>query len=189
MSRSIALVGMMGAGKTTVARILAERLGRELVATDAEVERLAGRSIADIFADAGEAEFRRLEREAVASAAGRDDRVVDLGGGVVLHDDNVARLRQRCVLVELRVAPEMLASRVAAARAPGGGMERPLLDVEEPSVRLTDLAVERAPRYAAVADHTVDASPDPDEVADAILAWAAASGDVLSDAERDRVGS
>lgn len=208
MSRNIVLIGMMGAGKSTVGRVLAERTGRELVETDVEVERSAGRPIAAIFAADGEDTFRRLERDAVASAAAHDGRVVSVGGGAVLDQSNVAALRDTGVLVWLRVPAGTLIERLRRT----DHAERPLLDVADPddprgvaprtdgpetetpaadeldaAARIRRLAAARAPRYAETADHTVEAMDSPEAVADEILAWTATRADVLSGDERRRL--
>ncbi len=182
MTRSIALLGMMGVGKTTVAGLLAGRLGREAVETDDLIEARAGRAIPDIFADDGEAAFRALERDVVAEVSGRADLVIGLGGGAVLDDRNVEVLREQAVLVQLRAPVEVLVPRLADET-----MGRPLLFGTDLALTLAALVEARGARYDEVADHTVDATAEPTEVAAAILAWAAARDDVLADRERARI--
>ena len=115
---ALALAGMMGSGKSTVARLLARALGRRAVSTDAEVVRLAGRPIAAIFAEEGEPAFRRREREVVAAVAG--PLVVDLGGGAFCDPASAARLLGVARVVFLDV------SAAEAARRIGAGEGRPL---------------------------------------------------------------
>ncbi|MBW3578284.1 MAG: shikimate kinase [Actinobacteria bacterium] len=179
MTRNLVLFGMMGAGKSTVARLVAARLGRAMVETDAHVERAAGRPIAEIFATAGEAAFRRLERDAVAGAARRTDQVVSVGGGAVLDDTNVATLRATGVLVLLDTPPDTLTARLIR-----DADHRPLLHTPDLAGRVAELAAARGPRYAHVADHVVDATAAPADVAAAVVAWAADQPDVLADHER-----
>lgn len=181
MTRNLAFLGLMGVGKTTVSKLVAEALGRPWLSTDALIAQHAGRTIADIFATDGEAAFRRLERQVVAEVARHRRVVIDLGGGAVLEDDNVAALRTGSVLVQLTAPVAVLVARVAATAA-----TRPLLGTD-PAAALHRLAAERAARYAAVADHTVDATGTPTDVAAAVLRWAAAQPDLLSDDERARL--
>src|SRR4249920_2152552 len=96
---AIVLTGFMGTGKSEVGRRLAKRLGRAFVDTDQLVEARAGKTIAAIFAEDGEAAFRVLERDAVDTAAARGEAVIAVGGGAVLDAANVARLRAAGVLV------------------------------------------------------------------------------------------
>ncbi len=93
MKSSLALIGFMGTGKTAVGKKLAGRLCREFIELDAVIERLAGKSIPDIFAEDGETRFRELEIEATRQVAGRRDAVIACGGGVVLNWINISRLR------------------------------------------------------------------------------------------------
>jgi shikimate kinase len=183
MSRNIALLGMMGAGKSTVARVLADRLGRRVADTDDEIRRWTGRPIPELFADHGEAGFRDLERQVVEELAKFHDLVISLGGGAVLRDDNVASLLLTGVLIELRADPEVLVARLA-----GESDDRPLLgSPEQLEERVRAVHAERADRYADVADLTVDASRTPDEVVQDILEWAMAQGDVLTPSEHEQV--
>lgn len=175
---------MMGAGKSTLARLIADRLGRKVSETDQVVEDLAGRPIPQIFNHDGEETFRDLERRAVAEVARHHDRVIALGGGAVLDRVNVDRLRESAALVYLEAPAAVLAERLAAT----GGDERPLLDgADDLRERVTELLARRAPRYAAVADHTVDAFGTPEEVAEAVLLWAREEPDVLGPDEADRL--
>ena len=182
MSRNVCLFGMMGSGKTTVAWILGQRFGRRVVDTDDEIRRWTGRSIPELFAEQGEAGFRDLERQVVEELAKLHDLVVALGGGAVLRDDNLASLALTGVLVHLDAPVEVLTERLHADAA----ADRPLLagDVRE---RLASTSAARAERYADVADVTVDAARAPDEVAEEILAWAMAQGDVLTPSEHEQV--
>jgi len=158
-------MGMMGVGKSTIGSRLAEKLGRTFLDTDREVERLAGRSIAEIFAAEGEAHFRRLEAEAIdaASAAGS---VIALGGGAVMAVGVIEKLLARGETVLLIADPELLVERI------GDPSSRPLLaglDREGRLRALGRLLEERRSVYER-AKVQVDADGGPDEVVLRILA-------------------
>lgn len=144
----VVLVGPMGAGKSTVGRILAERWGVRVRDTDLDVERAAGKSVQDIFVDEGEAAFRALERHAVATALAEHDGVLSLGGGAVLDPDTQALLAGHTV-VFLKVGLADAAKRV------GLGQGRPLL-LGNVRSRIKTLLEERTPIYEAVASLVVD---------------------------------
>lgn len=145
----LVLVGLMGAGKTSVGEAVARRLGRRVVDTDALVERRSGETVAELFAR-GEATFRAAERAAVADAATTaEPLVISCGGGAVLDPDNRDVLRAHGRVIWLRARPETLSERV------GGGDGRPLL-ADGVLETLTRLAAERAPAYEAAAHAAVD---------------------------------
>jgi shikimate kinase len=183
MSRNLCLVGMMGAGKTTVAAVLGRRLGRRVADTDDEIRRWTRRSIPELFADHGEAGFRDLERQVVEELASFHDLVIGLGGGAVLRDDNVASLLLTGVIVHLDAPVAVLLDRL---QADGGAADRPLLAGDlEAQLHATHAA--RADRYAEVADVVVDATRPPEDVADTIILWAMEQGDVLTPSEHEQV--
>lgn len=182
MSRNLALHGMMGAGKSTIAVLLGERLGRRVADTDEELRSWTGRSIPELFAAYGETGFRDLERQVVEELAKFHDLVIALGGGAVLRDDNVASLLLTGVLVELRADPDVLVQRLT------GSTDRPLLGAQdELEERLRRTHAARSQRYTDVADLTVDASQPTERVVDQILEWALAQGDVLTPSEHEQV--
>lgn len=148
----IVLTGFMGTGKSEVGRRLARRLGRAFVDTDELIEARAGKPVAAIFADDGEAAFRRLEREAVAEAAGRGDAVIAVGGGAVVDPANVAVLRAAGVVICLTAHPETILARI------GHGSARPLLAGGSPRAAIERLLNERQAAYEAAADWTLDTS-------------------------------
>ena len=157
------LVGPMGAGKSTVGRLLAESLGVSLRDTDEDVEAVAGKSVQDLFVDEGEAHFRRLEKAAVAAAVADHDGVVSLGGGAVLDPDTQRLLRGHEV-VFLRVGLADAVKRV------GLGSGRPLL-LGNVRARVKQLLEERAAIYESVATIVVDTDGrTPEDVADEIRA-------------------
>ncbi|WP_300387723.1 shikimate kinase [uncultured Nocardioides sp.] len=163
MSPRVVLVGPMGAGKTTLADLLAQRWGVAVRDTDADIVAAQGREISDLFVDDGEAAFRALEREAVARALAEHDGVLSLGGGAVLDEDTRALLADHTV-VFLQVGLTDAVKRV------GLGTSRPLLMGNVRS-RVKALLDERTPIYASVATHTVDTDGrTPDEVADEVEA-------------------
>jgi shikimate kinase len=149
---AIVLTGFMGTGKSEVGRRLATRLGRPFVDTDQLVEGRVGKSVSAIFADDGEAAFRALERDAVATATARGDTVIAVGGGAVLDAANLARLRQAGVVVCLTATPEAILRRV------GDAAKRPLLAGDDPRVAIERLLAVRKSSYDAAADVTVDTS-------------------------------
>jgi len=158
----VVLVGPMGAGKTTVGRLLADALGVGVRDTDADVEATVGRSISDIFVDDGEARFRQLEREAVAAALAGHDGVLALGGGAVLDPETRAQLTGHTV-VFLRVGLSDAVKRV------GLGTSRPLL-LGNVRARIKALLDERTAVYESVATHVVDTDGRaPSDVAGEIL--------------------
>ena len=115
----LVLVGARGAGKTTVGRMLAQRVGARFIDLDHEVEELSGRSVIEIFSGpGGEAEFRRLEEESVAGLAGLDDAVVATGGGVVLSGRSRKALRSLGLVAWLQVAPAEAARRTKGSSRP-----------------------------------------------------------------------
>jgi shikimate kinase len=148
--KHLVLVGLMGAGKTTVGEACATRLGRPFVDTDDVVVALAGESIDEIFTARGEAAFREIERNAVADVCvSPDPLVVACGGGTVVDADNRKRLRDAGVVVWLRAPVDVLAARV------GDGAARPLL-AGDPRGTLARLGAAREAAYQAAAEVTVD---------------------------------
>jgi len=169
-ARHLVLVGMMGAGKTSVGRRCATRLDRPFVDTDELIEATTGMRVAEIFESQGEAVFRDLERAAVADAAASPEPlVIACGGGAVLDPDSRRTLRDAGVVVWLRAAPEVLSGRVGQAP----GEVRPLLGGPgsvPAATTLERLAVLRADTYAAAAYAVVDTDDRTvDEAADAVL--------------------
>ena len=156
---------MMGAGKTTVGRALAGRLGAAYVDSDEQVQRRTGRTIPEIFAEDGEAAFRDEERRALADAVSGDaPAVVSVAGGAVLDPENRARLRAAGTVVWLRAEVRTLARRV------GAGAGRPLLG-DDPQAALAELYEVRRPLYAEVADVVVDVDGlSPEQAVDRIVA-------------------
>ena len=157
------LVGPPGAGKSTVGRLLAARLGVEFVDVDAVIEQRAGKPISDIFVDDGEDHFRALERAAVADTLAEHRGVVALGGGAVLADPTRELLLAHLVVflsVEL----------ADAAKRTGLSTARPLLRVN-PRATMRHLLAQRRPYYEEVADVVVPTDGiDPDQVTEAVHA-------------------
>jgi shikimate kinase len=172
--RHLVLVGMMGAGKSSVGRRCAERLDRAFLDTDELVEANTRMGVADIFATHGEAQFRALERDAVHDAcASPEPLVIACGGGAVLDPENRRELRDHGVVVWLQGSAEVLGARVAA----DGTSTRPLLagagagaDGDGPDAALARLFALRAPAYEATAHVLVDTEDrSVDDVAEAVL--------------------
>lgn len=166
---SIALVGLMGAGKSTIGAELAERTGTELIDVDKVIETRTGRTVRQLWEDGGEAAYRALESEIVLEALrGDHDLVVAVPGGVVL--DPAARSELVNVdVVWLRADPNVLGGRVQA------GDHRPLLG-PDPAVDLAVMAIARRELYEEVANFAIDTDDvDPATIADEILRRLAAS--------------
>jgi len=169
-ARHLVLVGLMGSGKSSVARRVGERLGWRVVDLDAVVEATAGCSIPEVFSRHGEQTFRDLETDALATAlASPEPSVLATGGGVVVRERNRDLLRNAgdaCV-IWLHASPTALARRVA-----GTSVTRPLL-ADDPLEALTRLAQQRTSLYAEVAQHRIDTeNVRLDDVVDAVVALA-----------------
>jgi len=163
----IFLVGFMGAGKTTVARLLAERLDRPCIDVDEIIEAETGRSVREIFEAEGESAFRALESAALLSLQKAQPSVVACGGGIVTRDENRSVLKRLGCVVYLKVSAGETLARV------GADGTRPLLSGPGGVLAATSLLEARESLYAAVADISVDtvglsAEQVADQVASAI---------------------
>ncbi|HAN45261.1 MAG TPA: shikimate kinase [Cyanobacteria bacterium UBA8156] len=138
---NVFLIGLMGAGKTTVGRLLAPRLGYTFVDTDALVEKATGKSVAALFAEVGEAEFRHLESQVLAETAAFMRLVAATGGGVVLSPLNWSHLRHG-IVIWLDAPVELLCRRLAH------DTHRPLLQGADRQITLSRLLAERQNLYA-----------------------------------------
>ena len=168
MIRRIALVGMMGAGKSVVGPILAGRIGAPFLDLDERIEKAEGRSIPAIFAERGESAFRAIETERLREALEAGESVIATGGGVLLAGANRELLRRWGRTVYLRAPVAVLAGRLGE----GAGAGRPLLAGGPAEARLASILAERAPFYEA-ADLAVDTEGrTPEEVAIRIEEWA-----------------
>ena len=181
MTPKLILTGFMATGKSSVGPLVARRLGWEFVDVDAVVAARAGKPIAQIFADHGEAHFRQLEREVVAHLTGDHRRcpqchgpypeVISTGGGVLVDESNCAALKRVGVIVCLTARPEVIAARVARSKA-----KRPKLTEGGKSTlaRIKELMDERAGAYAR-ADVQIDTSDlIVDQLADHVISAFAA---------------
>ena len=161
--RSLYLVGMMGSGKTSTGRPLAERLGYGFVDADAVIKQASGCSIQEIFERDGEAGFRKLESQVLSAISQRHSLVVATGGGVVTQQENWGLLHSG-IVIWLDVVPDQLLQRLKA-----DSTVRPLLQTDDPEAALNALLNERRPLYAE-ADLTVVINEEtPETVADGIL--------------------
>ncbi len=145
----IVLVGLMGAGKTSIGRRLAEKLDLPFVDADVEIEKAAGKSIPDIFADHGEAHFRDGERRVIARLLENGKQVLATGGGAFMNEETRAAIKGHSVSVWLKADLDVLLKRVAKR----GG--RPLLENRDPAEVLQNLINIRYPVYAQ-ADITIE---------------------------------
>lgn len=166
--KSIALIGARGCGKTTVGRILARLLGGECVDTDELVAQRAGRSIAEVFANEGEGGFRRRESEAIREVVAKPPAVISVGGGVVLHQENIDALRTIAVFVWLSAPAEVLWQRISTD--PATASSRPSLTDQSGVEEVRRLLDERSPLYQRASDFKIDtADRGPREIAAEIV--------------------
>lgn len=162
--RPLVLVGMMGAGKTTVGRRLANRLGRQFIDSDEEIERAAQMTIPEIFEQRGEAEFRAGETRVIARLLKEEDIVLATGGGAFVNPETRALVKASAVSVWLKADLDVLFERVSRRS------NRPLLKTADPKGTLEKLIAERYPIYEE-ADVTVISREVPqDQVAADVIA-------------------
>jgi len=162
---SIVLIGMMGAGKSSVGALLSQRMGLHCCDIDHLVEEKAGRTISEIFAHGGEEAFRELEAEVLAQLPRKGDIVVT-GGGTVLRPQNRTRLQELGRVVWLDADEEILFERASCDRY------RPLLNAKNPRAVFAELYQNRHPLYTGIADIRIDTGGIyPTVVADRVLDW------------------
>jgi len=161
----IALIGFSGAGKSTVARLLAPALGRPCIDTDDSIEVTSGMSVPDFFQTSGEAAFRAAEHEALCAALdAQPPAVIACGGGVVELPENAALLRERAVVIYLRVETQFALARIGELHT------RPLLSAAGTSEVISALMTSRMALYEALADISVNTNyRDPQEVCDTLI--------------------
>lgn len=162
---NIVLIGMRGSGKTTVGKILAQKLGRELIEMDELITRRAGLAIPEIVERYGWAKFRDIEEEITSEVAGRDNIINATGGGIVTIEKNIEKLKKTGILVWLKAGVDTLVKRI------GEDTERPPL--VSGRTRREDIEItlaQRKPLYQKAADLVVDTeSKTPEEVADLVM--------------------
>jgi shikimate kinase len=147
---NVVLIGYRGTGKSTVGKMVAARLGRQMVSTDKEIVRRAGSPIPEIVAAHGWEYFRDLESAVCQDLAGRDNLVIDTGGGAILRQQNVDVFKQSGLLIWLTASVETIAARI------GSDTQRPSLTGTKSHVEeIRDVLSERMPKYQAAADMTL----------------------------------
>jgi shikimate kinase len=163
---NVVLIGYRGTGKSTVGKIVAARLGRTMVSTDAEIVKRAGQSIPEIVAQHGWDYFRELESQVCRDLSHADGLVIDTGGGAILRSENVDRLKTAGTIFWLTASVETITKRI------GRDTQRPSLTGAKSFVdEVQDVLRERTPKYEAAADHVIATDGRPiKQIADEILA-------------------
>ena len=164
MNQNIFLVGLMGAGKTTVGRALAKKLNRRFIDSDQEIEARTGASISWIFEIEGEASFRQREAEVIRDLAALDDIVLATGGGAILKPENRQCLKSHGTVIYLRASVGSILQRTSHDKS------RPLLQTADPRAKIEQLLQEREPLYMEVADIIIETGrPNVQSLVQAIL--------------------
>lgn len=165
------LIGFRCSGKSTIARLLSDRLGLAAVDTDSCVVERCGCSISDWVKTHGWKSFRSLEADILHEISHlKTHRVVATGGGIVLYENNIEAMKRSGFIVWLRIRPETAASRMTAD--PNSSVLRPGLTGEDPIAEIHHLLKERTPLYQAAADRVIDCDEmHPEAIAQTILRW------------------
>lgn len=163
---NVVLIGYRGTGKSTVGKVIAARLGCELLSIDAEIVKSAGQTIPQIVEQHGWEYFRDLETKMCQGLTGKDGLVLDTGGGAILRPQNVDMLKRTGKLFWLTASVETIAKRI------GSDTQRPSLTGTKSFIdEIQDVLRERAPKYQAAADHVIETEgKSVSQVADEILA-------------------
>ena len=178
LRKPVALVGMMGAGKTSIGRRLSTRLDAPFADADHEIESAAGMAISEIFAKYGEPEFRRLERSVIARLLHDPPQVLATGGGAYMDESTRAAMREHAFTIWLKAPVEILLGRVRKRQGPDhvNGQTRPLLANDDMRGTLEKLLLVREPVYA-MADMVLESADEPHAVLlDKIVAALASHG-------------
>ncbi|MCL2100461.1 MAG: 3-dehydroquinate synthase [Fibromonadales bacterium] len=173
MYKNIYFTGFMASGKTRIGKLLAERLKLNYVDSDALIVERAGKSIAEIFEQEGEAKFRELEKETIREISQKENMVVSLGGGAITKSENAQAVKNSGILICMRAEPEILCERI------GRNDNRPLMAGLEPEERLEKIKTMLAERekFYALADFSIDSNEEPPEtrvlpqILDALKLW------------------
>lgn len=163
MTKNIVLTGLMGSGKTTIGKILAEKLNMKFTDTDELIVQKAQKPIKLIFAEKGEHFFRKIESEIIKDISKEDNLVISTGGGTVIKEENLSNLKQNGILFYLYAPAEELYKRIK------DDSERPLLKTENPLVTLRNL-LESREKFYNQADFKINtAQKTPEEIAEEII--------------------
>jgi len=161
--KSIALIGLMGSGKSTIGAILANKLNLKFVDIDAQIEAKVGTTITEIFAQKGEDFFRQIESEVLYDFAKTEGRIISTGGGAVQNENNLKTLQNNCITIYLKTSPEVLFERVKNDNT------RPLLHNENPLEILRELFKKREANYQKAAIIVVTDGKTTDEIVKEII--------------------
>jgi len=141
MTKNIVLIGLMGSGKTTVGKIIAENLSRKFIDTDDLIINTAEKSIKQIFSEDGEIVFREIETKIIEQVSKENNTVISTGGGAVLKEINIKNLQNNGILFYLYASPEQIFERIK------GDSQRPLLNTENPVETLRNIQIQREKYY------------------------------------------
>ncbi|MCY3021539.1 MAG: shikimate kinase [Planctomycetota bacterium] len=190
MAMKLVLIGLRGTGKSTIGRLLAERLRWRFFDTDSLVQERAGMTIKEIFARHGEPHFRRVEAAVVQECAGHNDAVIATGGGAILDPANVDALRSGGFVVHLTAPPSELWRRIARDQASPANRPQLVQGAADGVDELQQLMLARAAAYARARDVEVSVEGrSPPEVAEAIAILMRARGALKEEAAGGRAGT
>lgn len=158
----ISLIGMMGCGKSTIAKLLSDRLCFQLLDTDSLIVNRENQSINEIFQNKGEGYFRHLESEILTEVLAVDNSVISTGGGIVKSEANILLLKEKSIVFYLKADENVLYERVKNNR------ERPLLNTEDMFLKIKTLLFERNEKYE-LAHYVIDANQEPNKIVDEII--------------------
>ena len=160
---NLVFIGFMGSGKSMVAQTLGRKLGKRVLSTDDLISEQEGQSIADIFETFGETFFRKLEEQTVEKIASSKDVIIDCGGGIILNQKNIDRLKENGCLVYLSAGAEFLYKMVKDQK------HRPLMNVEDPLEKIRALLAQRKSKYDQADVTVISEGKSIDEICNEIL--------------------